>query len=286
MSPRPPVLVPTGAPSVHGGHQRVLPGEGCGADRSDPAVHTHGSIGLLLAGESVLHMGSAWRLGDGDVFLVPEGLPHWRLDHRPSRFIGVAVCMSCLPADRWGPPLRALFLGIGAGACPVLRPGPAARDELAACIRALAACDGAGGGPPWLVDARLGLLTGLLLGATPAAQPLAAAGGAPVVARALDHIARHALGPLSLVDVAAAVGRAPSHLASLVKAETGAPVGAWIANARMAQARVLLLRGDDTVAVIGEKVGYASPSHFHRTFRRLHGLSPSAWRAAHRAGAR
>ncbi len=246
----------------------------------EPVVHTHGSIALLLSGRSVVHMGSAWTVHEGDVLLVPEGAPHYRLDHEHSEHIGIGVCMSCLPTGGWGPPMRAMFSAVGEGACPVLRPGDADRDELAHTLTCLQ--DEHDPAAPWLIDARLGVLTAMLYRSTPAAAPRP--NDSPVVARALDHIARHALEALSLADVARAVGRAPSHLATRVKAETGESVGAWIAFARMAQARELLLRGDDTIDVVAEKVGYSSPSHFHRTFRRMHGMPPAAWRDEHRHG--
>lgn len=257
---------------------RPVVGDRCSGPPEAPVVHTHGSIALLRSGRSVMHMGSAWTVQTGDVFLVPEGAPHYRVDQLPSDYLGVGVCMSCLPADGWGPTLRALFAAVGEGACPVLRPDEADRDEIARTLRSLQGEPDAGA--PWLVDSRLGVLTALLRRSAPAAAPRPHE--SPIVARALDHIARHALEPLSLADVARAVGRAPSHLATRVKAETGESVGAWIAHARMAHARELLLRGDDTVDVVAEKVGYGSPSHFHRTFRRMHGLSPAAWREQHR----
>ncbi|MCA9615679.1 MAG: helix-turn-helix domain-containing protein [Myxococcales bacterium] len=33
---------------------------------------------------------------------------------------------------------------------------------------------------------------------------------------------------------------------------------------------------------VAARVGFASPSHFHRAFRRLHAVSPGEWRATHR----
>lgn len=245
--------------------------------RQPPAVHTHGSVGVVREGRAVLHLGRAWTVEDGDAFIVPEGILHHRQDELPCRFEGVGVCMSCLPRDRWGPPLRRLSAVVGEGGCPVLRTPPESWSELEQTLRALRTESVS---PPWLVDARLGVLTALLQRAAPNCQPQRIE--APVVARALAHIARHALEPLSLVDVAAAVGRAPSDLAARVEAETGHTVGDWIANARMAQARTLLLRGDDTVDGIAGKVGPASASHVHRTPRRLHGLTPGAWRRRHR----
>ncbi len=264
-------------------HTPGSPGsEPCSGPRTQPVVHTHGSIGLLRTGRSLLHMGSTWTIEAGDVFLVPEGAPHYRSDSveddlEPPTAVGVGVCMSCLPDARWGPALRGLFEAVGEGACPVLRPDEADRDEL---FRTLDVLANRHIPEPWLVDARLAVLTAVLRRASAAAEPRPT--DSPLVARALDFVARHALEPISLVDVAKAVGRAPSHLATRVKAETGESVGAWIAHARMAQARELLLRGDDTIDVIAEKVGYASPSHFHRTFRRMHDCTPAAWRSGHR----
>jgi AraC family transcriptional activator of pobA len=269
---------------------RPVVGERCSGPREVPVVHTHGSVALLLTGHGVMHMGSAWTVEAGDVFLVPEGAPHLLLsgpsrpvrhDHEPSDYLGVGVCMSCLPAAGWGPALRALFVAVGEGACPVLRPDDDDREELARTLRSLPGWARCLARPGWSTPAS-GCSPPCSAGLHPAAAPRPH--DSPIVARALDHIARHALEPLSLIDVARAVGRAPSHLATRVKAETGESVGAWIAHARMAHARELLLRGDDTVDVVAEKVGYSSPSHFHRTFRRLHGASPAAWRDEHRRG--
>jgi len=259
---------------------RPVVGHRCAGPPEGPVVHAHGAVALLLSGRGLLHMGGAWGLRAGDVFIVPEGVPHYRRDEEPCALVGFGLCMPCVPQVGWGPALRALFVQVAKGACPVLRPADADREELTLTLRALAAPEDAGA--PWLVEARLGVLAALLRRAAPGAADRPQE--APLVARALDYIAQHALEPLSLIDVARAVGRAPAHLAARVKAETGEPVGAWIVQARMAQARALLLRGDDTVDVIAEKVGYVSPSHFHRTFRRTHGLSPAAWRAQHRAG--
>lgn len=257
---------------------RPVVGHACGASPAGPVVHTHASVALLRAGRSLLQLAGAWTVQAGDVFIVPEGVPHYRVDQEQSEALGVGLCMSCLPAGAWGPSLRALVVGVAAGACPVLRVDAGDQAELELTLRALHAPPEARA--PWLVEARIGVLTAILMRATPVAadRPV----GSPLVARALDHIARRALAPLSLIDVARAVGSAPSHLAARVKAETGEPVGAWIVHARMAQARALLLRGDDTVERVAERVGYLSPSHFHRTFRRIHGVAPAAWRSLHR----
>jgi AraC family transcriptional regulator, transcriptional activator of pobA len=64
----------------------------------------------------------------------------------------------------------------------------------------------------------------------------------------------------------------------VVRAETGQTVGQWIVALRMAEARRRLRETDERVDIVGERVGYPDPSHFSRVFRRVHGLSPTAFR--------
>jgi AraC family transcriptional regulator, transcriptional activator of pobA len=86
--------------------------------------------------------------------------------------------------------------------------------------------------------------------------------------------------PISLADVARSLGRTPAHLTTIVRRKTGLTVGGWIAERRMAHARTLLQTGprqktDD----LSLACGYDDPSHFLRSFKRMHGASPAQWRA-------
>lgn len=103
---------------------------------------------------------------------------------------------------------------------------------------------------------------------------------------ALTFIERHCLEPISLQDVAAAVERTPAHVATAVRRETGLTVGDWLREHRMSEARRRLLETAASVERIANQVGYADVTHFIRTFRRVHGMTPRAWRAQHgRTGA-
>jgi AraC-like DNA-binding protein len=104
-----------------------------------------------------------------------------------------------------------------------------------------------------------------------------------VVVDALSFIERNCLRPLTLGEVAKAVGRTPSHVTSALKHATGQSVVEWIVTGRMAEARRLLLHSDEMVDVIAERVGYADPTHFIRMFRRAHGATPAKWRALNAA---
>ncbi len=84
--------------------------------------------------------------------------------------------------------------------------------------------------------------------------------------------------PISLTDVAQAVGYSPAYLTNLVQTQTGRTVKRWITERRMAEARFLLTTTTQSVSQIAEAVGYADPSYFIRQFRQFHQASPQAWR--------
>lgn len=88
--------------------------------------------------------------------------------------------------------------------------------------------------------------------------------------------------PVSLADVAAAVGLTPGHLTTLVREHTGHTVLQWLQERRMMAARRLLVETDESVERIAAQVGYADVTYFIRLFRHIHGLPPLAWRKSAR----
>jgi AraC-like DNA-binding protein len=89
-------------------------------------------------------------------------------------------------------------------------------------------------------------------------------------------------GPLAIAQLAAEAGYTPNYLSDLVRKHTGRSAGALVADMRMARARALLEQTDDPIAVVGGRCGYDDPAYFARTFQRMHGVSPLAWRLAAR----
>jgi AraC-like DNA-binding protein len=99
---------------------------------------------------------------------------------------------------------------------------------------------------------------------------------------ALAFIQREALRGISLRDVAAAVGRAPAHVAATMKRHTGHTVGEWITSIRLAEAVSRLVHTDDAIAEIANAVGWRDETHFTRLFRKAYAMTPAAWRREHR----
>jgi AraC-like DNA-binding protein len=102
----------------------------------------------------------------------------------------------------------------------------------------------------------------------------------PVVEEVFGVIDARFAEPLGLAAVARAVGRSPSYVTNVVRTQTQLTVLDWIVERRLDEARRLLRESDEDVAIVGERVGYATVDHFIRQFRRAHGLTPGAWRRA------
>jgi AraC-like DNA-binding protein len=100
----------------------------------------------------------------------------------------------------------------------------------------------------------------------------------PLLTRVFRYIEAHYAEPISLREVAAAVGHSPAYLTDLVRRATGRTVLSWIMERRMAEARYLLLETDQAVGQVAAALGYRRASHFIAHFRRLHGATPQVWR--------
>lgn len=226
----------------------------------------------------------------GDVHLIPPGIPHQLLSQADLH--GVIL--------GFDPKLLQVFeapLELGEGAVEVmevfpsqslflrgflrLRPGAVRWERLLTLVTELEAeLNSRAWGAARAAQALLTLfLTELFRELTEhIPHPPASAGG--VVFEALNFIEQHCLEPLSLRDVAAAVQRTPSHLANAMREQTGLTVGDWVREHRMVAARRLLSEGY-SVEETAVRAGYADVTHFIRTFRRVHGLTPRVWRTQH-----
>lgn len=251
-------------------------------------VHSHATIVYLDRGEAAIWCGCLHRLRPGDALIIPEGLPHYLASAREVKVTGLALCSACLrsPAGR---ELAALWR-VGEGGAQLRTIAAESRATWSWVLAALA--DELGGrdarsdtrGDAWhelAVEGYLALIAATLRRATPAATPLADARGVSLSAQALAFITAEATRGISLDDVARHLCRSAAHTATVVKQDTGRTVVEWITHSRMAAARQLLLKTDETVELIASRVGFASPSHFHCVFKRLHGATPTAWRAVH-----
>jgi len=248
-----------------------------------PEVHDHASIALFLGGEVNFWMQGSYRLGAGNVLLVPAGALHYLISARGSKSIGVSVCMNCMPEDA-PEALTELLDAIRHGGCASRALSRTECDKLEGLFTELSIELDARhrAGRELAINALVSLITVTIMRANENLPEAAISTTNPLVMRAMDYIRQHALSGISLSDVAAHVSRSPAHVASIVKESTGETVVGWISRARMSECRQLLRHTDETIELIAERCGFASTSHFHRAFKRAHDMTPGEWRQANR----
>jgi AraC-like DNA-binding protein len=93
--------------------------------------------------------------------------------------------------------------------------------------------------------------------------------------RATQHIHRQA--NLTLARLATAVRTTPHNLSQVLNTSAGG-FHAWVAEARIEDARALLLAGPEfAVLEVAFQVGFNSKSAFYDAFKRATGQTPVAW---------
>jgi len=84
---------------------------------------------------------------------------------------------------------------------------------------------------------------------------------------------------VDLSTLAALAGLSQSHYSRAFKASTGVAPYQWQLQARIERAKHLLFHTRASLEDVAEATGFADAVHFGRTFRRVAGITPAAWRA-------
>lgn len=95
---------------------------------------------------------------------------------------------------------------------------------------------------------------------------------------ALLHIDRRFAEPIGLAELAERAAVSPAHFSRLFKRLVGMNVTEFIATKRIIRAMDLLADGELGISVVAESCGFESMPHFHRTFKRIAGMTPAAYR--------
>lgn len=104
---------------------------------------------------------------------------------------------------------------------------------------------------------------------------------ADTVSRTIDLLVNHFHEPLSLDELAQAVGVSRATLCRAFRRYTGRSVVAFLNGVRIDHAKRRLIESDESVAAIAYAVGFANLSNFNRRFREGVGVSPRAYRGRH-----
>ena len=87
----------------------------------------------------------------------------------------------------------------------------------------------------------------------------------------------------TVTNLAEAVAVSRATLARRFKDVVGEPPMTYLATWRMTLAADLLLEPDSTVGTVARRVGYDNPFTFSTAFKRVHGVSPRAYRDSSRS---
>lgn len=100
------------------------------------------------------------------------------------------------------------------------------------------------------------------------------------VEKSLQYIDQQLYTPLTLQDVAAAVGVTPQYLTTLFRKETGVTVYQYIRRKKIDEAKLMLLYTDEPVTTIASSLGFSSTGHFSQAFQSITGRTPTAFRSS------
>lgn len=197
----------------------------------------------------------------GHVSLVPPGI---RTEYRyrgPSQHLYAHLRLS---ADGDG------------RAVPMLRPAGADLPVLTALLRSAVAAATASperaSAAVWAALWRLAEAGGV--GARPGANS-----GSPHVATAVGYIDDHLAEPVTVPQIARAVGVSHNQLTRLFRAELGTTVVAHLRRRRLERARHLLRESTLPIAGVAAAVGVPDLQAFNKACRREYGISPRGLRA-------
>lgn len=262
--------------SVFGSSQIVERSEGFIAENPT------GAIAIFFATEGdafFFHRGGHISLRPGQALVYDADRPFLRgFNHRFRELV------LTIPRQRYaelvagkGPELPAVFdftAGGGHGEQALARLVQSALQGIAAgAPRHITHTEPTGSPSVGVEEEALGLVR-MILGEADGVEP-------GLIAAARDHIEFNITDQnLSPAQVAAAVGISERQLGRIF-AEAGTTVGRYMLAKRLELAHTALASAEQdriSVGEIGHRFGFASPSHFSRTFRERYGLTPLQWR--------
>lgn len=123
------------------------------------------------------------------------------------------------------------------------------------------------------------------LHSTTPASPAGQRPGAPTtagVAAAIRYVVRHFLEPVTVDDIAGAVGWQRDHLMASFRAVCGLTLWGFVTRVRLAEAQRLLTSTDLPILAVCDRAGFSSTSRMYDAFGRYCDRTPAEYRHATR----
>ena len=181
------------------------------------------------------------------------------------------TCLNIELGDRWTDSLEE---------CRLTDPNDLVLDDSAAWL-ALRVRHELRLGDPDSMLAIEGLTAHLLDGCARSLRESCAIRSHPSMARAVEFIRANIAAPFRLGDVAEAADLHRTHFARAFRTQMGCTVGAYVRRARSTWAQdQMRKRPRQSLSRLAVDAGFADHAHFTRTFSRVVGVTPSAFRRA------
>ncbi len=101
------------------------------------------------------------------------------------------------------------------------------------------------------------------------------------IRQAKQYVEEHYREKILLEDIAAVVDLNPVYFSALFKKETDMNFSTYLINVRMEKAKKMLTSTNETIAAIGDAVGYGDQKYFSQLFKKVVGVKPAIYRRLH-----
>lgn len=254
-----------------------------GLMQARPRMHFHFTpeVFLQISGASQFSFPAGeLRLNEGELAVIPAGLPHGETGLPGRRPFSNLVLMLAPATAEWhiakandhGVPVRGAY---GHGA-------PTNTQRLADCLTAVVEHSRDAIPESRVIERSLMLavLATFHRLMQPSADAVAPPGHSALVARCrLDIMKRLSDPALNVQFLAARIPCSPNYLSHRFRQETGTNLIAFIHQQRVAQACRLMETGTFTTKELAHAVGFLDPTYFIRIFRRLTSQTPGQYQA-------
>ena len=103
-------------------------------------------------------------------------------------------------------------------------------------------------------------------------------GISPDINKCIQFISARTNHPISVKDVANAVGKSPSYLSKKFKKELGIPLSDFIMRRKLEEGKIQLAYTDKSISEISEYLCFSSQSYFQNTFKKIFHMTPAEYR--------